>query len=169
METLQRLTTFTLSVLVLLSFAFGAVAQEEAAPQNTANGAPAEGASAPESRVMTREDMLERVNIILKNRTDIREAVPGVVIVGEGEDSYVEFNGIRAEDLSDEALKILVGAVNQQVSLRNIENIERTQKQLRQLKQIQNLNKQQRQLKQIRNPVPKIPKVPKTYRPPKKY
>ena len=143
-------------------------AQEEAAAPADADAQAAPEAGTPaeeEQQPPSREDMMERLNNILIYRVDVREAIPGVAVVEDAEGQYVEFNGVRIEDLTDESLMVLYRAVNQQVSLKNIENLQRTQRQMRDLKRIDNMNRQQRQLRQLNKPaVPKVPKTPKTNR-----
>jgi hypothetical protein len=156
--------------LIIFSALFVVPAGSNAAfaQEDTAAGdaqADPEAASIPEEEQQppSREDMMERLNNILMYRVDVREAIPGVLVAEDAEGQYVEFNGIRIEDLNDDSLMVLYRAVNQQVSLKNIENLQRTQRQMRDLKRIDDMNRQQRQLRQLNKPaVPKVPTVPKT-------
>lgn len=99
---------------------------------------------------MTKEEILEYLNMMFTHRLDIREKVPGLLEVENTEDNYFEFNGLRLEKMSRDALFGLMKYVNQEVSKKNLENLQRTQRQLRQLKQIQQINRNQRMLRDLR-------------------
>ena len=103
-----------------------------------------------EQPALTREEMLERLNTLFEHRLDIREEVPGLSIMDDGSNVYFEYNGIRLEELSDDALMGLTRFVNQKISLKNIENLQRTQRQMRQLRQINQFNRNQRMLRNLR-------------------
>jgi hypothetical protein len=126
----------------------------------------------------TREEILEHLNTVFKYRLNIRQVFPDITVEGE-EDSFIcSYKGSPLEELDEDTLMGLFRAVNQQISIKNLENMQALQRQQRQqqsLKQIENINRTQRSLRQQRSISTQTPKVytptkiPKPYKPPKRY
>lgn len=134
--------------------------------------------AAEQAEPPTREEILEHLNTVFMYRLNIRQVFPDITVEGE-EDSFVcSYKGTPLEELDEDTLMGLFRAVNQQISIKNLENIQALQRQQRQqqsLKQIENINRTQKNLKQQRSISTQTPKVytptkiPKPYKPPKRY
>lgn len=120
---------------ILLSFAAfcGLIYAEETAaiPEQSGVQAPKEP---------TREENLERLNRILRNRQAVREAVPGVELIGDQVSGHIEYEGTKIESLDDESLKSLLDAVVNESRAQQMKNMERIQKQLKQVENVQKIN-----------------------------
>ena len=110
----------------------------------------------------TREDMLFRINRILKNRQSVRNEIPGAELIGDRETGYIEYNGSRVENLDTAAIKELMALVTSEARKKQMENMERLQKQMQ---SIQNLNRINQNLRGAN--IPSQPYTPpKVYTPP---
>ncbi|MCK5451659.1 MAG: hypothetical protein KAI70_07835 [Candidatus Omnitrophica bacterium] len=97
---------------------------------------------------LSEKEMVTRLNNIFNNRKDIIGAVSGIDTIENEKGKFFTYNKTPIEKLSKDALLRLTAAVNQQISMKNME---RQQKQQRNLKQIQQMNKNARQQKQLKN------------------
>jgi hypothetical protein len=137
----------------------------KAAPQAASQAVPQ---TAPPKK-LTREEMISRINEMLKARPNIVANIQGLQEEKAGGFTY---NGKKIEDLDEGTLMKLLAMINQQISIDNLQKFDRQQRQLKNLQQIEQINRTQRALKEqqmltrsatpkIYTP-PKIPKIPKT-------
>ncbi|MBU0570870.1 MAG: hypothetical protein KJ995_07155 [Candidatus Omnitrophica bacterium] len=161
------------------AYAFGAGSKQDTEAKKEDKKTETAGTTGTtETKELTKEQIVERLNHIFQYRLDIREGVPGIVVDETGQGVVVEYNGTQLEQLDKDTLSGLSGTVNEQISLKNlknIENLQKTQQQLRNLREIDNINRTQQMLRRQRAVSPNIPKVytppkiPKTYNAPKTY
>jgi len=146
-------------VWTLLTTGSGAVyAAEEVVDTNTG-----------EQRLMSEDEMVDRLNSILKYNAELLPSIPGLIQREGPAGVFYEYNGTRLEDLNREVLSSILRNVNQQVSYKSYLKLQRD---LKAIKQIDDFNKMQRMLRQLKNPIPEVPKVytpPKPVNPPKPY
>jgi len=129
---------------------------------------------------LTKEEMIDRLNFLLKDQIDLRESIPGIEATETDSGTVIKYNGIQLEDMDKNSLLGLLKTVNQQISLKNLENIENIQniqRQLKNIEQIENINRIQQTLRQQQalprntqvhappriNTPPQAPKVPRRY------
>ena len=129
---------------------------------------PAPAAAAPQKK-LTKEEIIVRINDVLKGRPNIAAAIKGLEVKQEGGVAVCRYNGKKLEELDEETLFRVLSMVNQQVSLDNLQKFDLQQKQLKNLQQIDQINRTQRALREqqalTKSAVPKIytpPKIPRT-------
>jgi hypothetical protein len=135
---------------------------------------------AAQEPALTKEEMVSRLNDVLKYHPNIVGAIKGIEMKQDKADAtYYLLNGTKLEDLDQTTLLGILSIANQQLSLENLQRMqqqERQQKALRQLNQLSQtnrMNRNQQALKQqqdiSRNKTTKTYTPPKTYKAPPKY
>lgn len=113
----------------------------------------------------TREDLIEDIRSTLLWQDEIRGSIPGIS-VGEVEgEQYIEYKGVRLEQLDMDELEALFYEVNNLVVMKNVENLQMIQRQMRETQAIQQMLRQQRMLQQQQSiqrqqPPPRPPSPP---------
>ena len=124
---------------------------------------------------MTKKGMALALTNMFKYHPNIASSIQGVMVKGEGDNSYCEYNGKKLDELDEETLLALLRKGNNLLSLENLQKLDQQQRQLRNLKQIEQLQRTQQTLNQSRTvpntpAAPKVytaPNIPKTYKPTK--
>lgn len=145
----------------VLSLSLPVIAIEEGGTETAEETTVTKDPKDVERKMPTREEMLERLNRILRNRQSIREAVPGMELVGSPVSGHVEYNGIRIEDLSDSALVEIMAKVIMEARVQQMKNMERIQKQLQNVQNLGRIN-----AFSARSVPPTPVNIPKAYTPP---
>ena len=138
----------TIMIAFTLSLSYGwaeEVVSEEAIPEETE--AQEEEVKQPEQKELTKEQIVERLNNVFKNRPNIASLIQGLGAQESESGVSFTYNGVLLESLDKDTLMGILRNVNQHISLQNYQQMQR---QMRQMKQIQDMNRQQRQLRQLR-------------------
>lgn len=126
----------------------------------------------PEKTELSKQEIIERLTEIFKNREDIREEIEGISEADRGFGVYYEFNGVKLESLNRDILQGILNAVNQKITQKNMENMQRIQKQMRDMQTIQSLQRTQGLLRQqppkAPTPPPKVQTPPRIPQPPRR-
>lgn len=98
------------------------------------------GEKTPEKKEPTREEILLRVNKMLKKRPSLRDEVPGVRLIGDPETGYIEYNGTPVDSLDIKSLKRLLAVTVNTSQKQQIENVDRLHRQLMNVQSVSRLN-----------------------------
>ncbi|RKY42606.1 MAG: hypothetical protein DRP85_02415 [Candidatus Makaraimicrobium thalassicum] len=111
-------------------------------------GTPAERpAESSGSRGLTREEILLRLNGILRSHMDVVPFIPGLAGKKEETGFSYEYKGVDLEELDKDSLLYILRAANRRLSWKSYQ---RMQRQLKDLQQIQEMNRMQRMQRQLR-------------------